>query len=163
MGLSLAKVPSVWDMLHTVFAAPYYPRHFTNLKRIDEFKYMRHCQTRELSRSPELIKKRTLDLWLGMTLLKCKIISVSSSWTTQASGAHGELSEFIWRIGYCAMLKSNKAEVLILCNYTADVCSCKFKEVPRIHQVCRKITSSFSRDESVKSRGSKMGPLCVLV
>ena len=43
MGLSLAKVPSVWDMLHTVFAAPYYPRHFTNLKRIDEFKYMRHC------------------------------------------------------------------------------------------------------------------------
>ena len=79
MGLSLAKVPSVWDMLHTVFAAPYYPRHFTNLKRIDEFKYMHHCQTRELSRSLELIKKRTLDLWLGMTLLKCKIISVSSS------------------------------------------------------------------------------------
>ena len=83
MGLSLAKVPTVWDVLHTVFVAPYYHRQFTNLKRINEFKYMRHCQTRELNRSPEHIKKRTLNLWLGMTLLKCEIISGNLVLTTE--------------------------------------------------------------------------------
>ena len=44
MGLSLVKVPSVWDVLHTVFTAPCYPRQFTDLKRTHEFKYIRNCQ-----------------------------------------------------------------------------------------------------------------------
>ena len=44
---------------------------------------MRHCQTRELNRSPEHIKKGTLNLWLGMTLLKCEIISGNLVLTTE--------------------------------------------------------------------------------
>ena len=45
MGLSLVKVPSVWDVLHTVFTAPCYPRQFTDLRRTHEFKYIRNRQT----------------------------------------------------------------------------------------------------------------------
>lgn len=51
---------------------------------------------------------------------------------------YGEFSEFNLRIGYwenfdCIMLKSNKVEVLIFCNYIVNVCFSNFKEVFRIY------------------------------